>query len=51
MIDPPKLLADYLVKRFASCEEVAELVAYLCSEVATYVNGANWVIDGGYLAQ
>jgi NAD(P)-dependent dehydrogenase (short-subunit alcohol dehydrogenase family) len=51
VIDPPKLLADYLVKRFASCEEVAELVAYLCSEAATYVNGANWVIDGGYLAQ
>lgn len=51
VIDPPKLLADYLVKRFASCEEIAELVAYLCSESATYVNGANWVIDGGYTAQ
>lgn len=50
-IDPPKLLEDYLIKRFASCEEVAELVAYLCSGAATYVNGANWVIDGGYLAQ
>jgi len=51
VIDPPKLLANYLVKRFASCEEIAELVAYLCSEAATYVTGANWVIDGGYLAQ
>jgi NAD(P)-dependent dehydrogenase (short-subunit alcohol dehydrogenase family) len=51
VIDPPKLLEDYLVKRFASCEEIAELVAYLCSESATFVNGANWVIDGGYLAQ
>jgi len=51
VIDPPKLLADYLVKRFATCEEIAELVAYLCSEAAKYVNGANWVIDGGYLAQ
>lgn len=51
VIDPPKLLANYLVKRFASCEEIAELVAYLCSESATYVNGANWVIDGGYTAQ
>ena len=51
VIDPPKLLEDYLVKRLASCEEIAELVAYLCSASATYVNGANWVIDGGYLAQ
>jgi NAD(P)-dependent dehydrogenase (short-subunit alcohol dehydrogenase family) len=51
VIDPPKLLADYLVKRFATCEEISELVAYLCSEAAKYVNGANWVIDGGYLAQ
>lgn len=51
VIVPSELLERYLVKRFASCEEVAELVAYLCSDAATYVNGANWVIDGGYLAQ
>ena len=51
VIDPPKLLADYLIKRFASCEEIAELVAYLCGPAATYVNGANWVIDGGYIAR
>lgn len=51
VINPTKLLEDYLVKRFASCEEIAELVAYLCGPSASYVNGANWVIDGGYLAQ
>jgi NAD(P)-dependent dehydrogenase (short-subunit alcohol dehydrogenase family) len=51
VIVPSQLFEKYLVKRFASCEEVAELVAYLCSEAATYVNGANWEIDGGYLAQ
>jgi NAD(P)-dependent dehydrogenase (short-subunit alcohol dehydrogenase family) len=51
VIDPPKLLERYLNQRFASCEEIAELVAYLCSDAATYVNGANWVIDGGYMAQ
>jgi NAD(P)-dependent dehydrogenase (short-subunit alcohol dehydrogenase family) len=49
-IDPAKLLEKYLIQRFASCEEIAELVAYLCSDAGTYVNGANWVIDGGYLA-
>lgn len=50
-IDPPKLLEDYLIKRFATCEEIAELVAYLCSPAATFVTGANWVIDGGYIAR
>jgi NAD(P)-dependent dehydrogenase (short-subunit alcohol dehydrogenase family) len=51
VIDPSKIVERFLVKRFASCEEVAELVAYLCSPAGAYVNGANWVIDGGYLAQ
>jgi NAD(P)-dependent dehydrogenase (short-subunit alcohol dehydrogenase family) len=51
VIDPPKLLEDYLIKRFASCEEIADLVAYLCGPSATYVNGANWVIDAGYTAR
>jgi NAD(P)-dependent dehydrogenase (short-subunit alcohol dehydrogenase family) len=51
VIDPSQLFEKYLQKRFASCEEIAELVSYLCSDSATYVNGANWVIDGGYLAQ
>ena len=51
VIDPSQLFDKYLEKRFASCEEIADLVAYLCSDSATYVNGANWVIDGGYLAQ
>ena len=51
MIDPPKLFEPYLIKRFATCEEISELIAYLCSAAAKYVNGANWEIDGGYLAQ
>jgi NAD(P)-dependent dehydrogenase (short-subunit alcohol dehydrogenase family) len=51
VIDPQNILADLLTKRFASCEEVAELVAYLCSSAASFVNGANWIIDGGYLAR
>jgi NAD(P)-dependent dehydrogenase (short-subunit alcohol dehydrogenase family) len=50
-INPAKLFEKYLIQRFASCEEIAELVAYLCSSAATYVNGATWEIDGGYLAQ
>jgi NAD(P)-dependent dehydrogenase (short-subunit alcohol dehydrogenase family) len=51
VIHPPTLLEDYLVKRLASCEEVAELVAYLCGPAATFITGVNWVIDGGYMAR
>ena len=50
VIDPPKLLENVPAGRFASCAEIAELVVYLCSSCGKYVNGANWVIDGGYLA-
>jgi meso-butanediol dehydrogenase/(S,S)-butanediol dehydrogenase/diacetyl reductase len=50
VISPPKLFERLLNKRFASCAEIAEVVAYLCSSRATYVNGVNWIIDGGYLA-
>jgi len=51
VIDPPKLFEKALVKRFAQCDEIAELAAYLCSPRAAFVTGANWVIDGGYLAR
>lgn len=50
VVDPAKLFEKLLNKRFASCAEIAELVVYLCSSRASYVNGANWIIDGGYLA-
>jgi NAD(P)-dependent dehydrogenase (short-subunit alcohol dehydrogenase family) len=50
VINPSKLFDKYLIKRFASVEEIAELVAYLCSDAARYVTGANWEIDGGYCA-
>jgi 3-oxoacyl-[acyl-carrier protein] reductase len=50
VIDPPKLFAKSLVKRFASCEEVADLAAYLASSRAAFVTGADWAFDGGYLA-
>jgi NAD(P)-dependent dehydrogenase (short-subunit alcohol dehydrogenase family) len=51
VIEPAKLFDKYLIKRFATCEEIAELVAYLCSDAARYVTGANWEIDGGYCAK
>ena len=50
VVDRASLLKNILTHRLGSCGEIAELVAYLCSPAANYVNGANWVIDGGYLA-
>jgi NAD(P)-dependent dehydrogenase (short-subunit alcohol dehydrogenase family) len=41
----------FLIKRATACEEIAELVLFLCTPACATVTGANWVIDGGYLAQ
>lgn len=48
VIELENFFQKYLIKRFASVEEIAELVAYLCSDAARFVTGANWEIDGGY---
>jgi NAD(P)-dependent dehydrogenase (short-subunit alcohol dehydrogenase family) len=50
VLDPPKVFEKTLIKRFASCEEIADLVAYLCGPRAAFVTGADWAIDGGHLA-
>ena len=41
----------FLIKRYTTCWEIAELVLFLCSPACACVTGANWAIDGGYLAQ
>jgi len=42
-----KMLHDHNVQRLGRVEEVAELVAFVASPVAGYINGANLRIDGG----
>jgi len=43
------ILQSYLVKRFATPEEVAAATLYLAGDAATYLNGAEQLVDGGYL--
>lgn len=39
------------IGRIGKPNEVAELIVWLCSARASFVNGANIVVDGGYVAQ
>ena len=41
------MLSDKTVKRLGRVEEVADLVAFVASPLADYINGANLRIDGG----
>jgi 3-hydroxybutyrate dehydrogenase len=45
------MLARPAVKRLIEPAEVAELVAYLCSEAAAFITGASLAVDGGWTAQ
>lgn len=42
-----RLDRDYPMGRLGSAEEVAQVIAFICSEPARYVNGATVVVDGG----
>lgn len=35
------------MKRPGKPEEMANVVAFLASDEASYVNGSNWLVDGG----
>lgn len=41
------LRAHYGIQRFGETADIANMVAFLCSEKATYVHGTTIVVDGG----
>jgi len=46
-----KLKALHPIGRLGKPEEVANVVAFLASDEASFVNGASVLVDGGYVAQ
>jgi NAD(P)-dependent dehydrogenase (short-subunit alcohol dehydrogenase family) len=46
----PELLAMTPIRRFGEPAEIAEMVAWLCSERASYVTGVAYAVDGGWTA-
>ena len=45
------MLTEPSIKRLVEAEEVAEMVAYLCSPAGSFINGTSLSIDGGWTAR
>ena len=45
------IAASQPLGRLGTAEDIAHVIAFLCSEQAAFVTGADWVVDGGLLAR
>lgn len=45
--DPAGTLQKVMLGRFAECDEIANVAAFLVSDAASYVHGASILVDGG----
>jgi NAD(P)-dependent dehydrogenase (short-subunit alcohol dehydrogenase family) len=45
--DPKPIVQKVMLQRFAQCEEIGDVAAFLVSDAASYVHGASIVVDGG----
>jgi NAD(P)-dependent dehydrogenase (short-subunit alcohol dehydrogenase family) len=45
------LAAQHPLGRLGKPEEIAAVIAFLCSDDASFVTGSELVVDGGYTAQ
>lgn len=45
--DPAPTLQKVMLARFAECDEIANVAAFLVSDAASYVHGASILVDGG----
>ena len=45
-----EIVAKVPMRRLGIPEEIAEAVVWMCSEKASFMTGASYVVDGGYSA-
>jgi len=48
---PDAIMSRLPIARWGTAEEIAEAIAWLCSDAAAFVVGAVMPVDGGYVAQ